>query len=70
MFFPLWHDHDSLTELEEGSMGQTGKTTKVKGGPLLGSRYEGQREEIPEPNGAEQSEGQEEEPGSNEILEF
>lgn len=33
--------HGSKTEPEEGTMEKMGTTMKVKGGPLLGSRYEG-----------------------------
>lgn len=60
--------HGSQTQLGEQIVVQMEATAKVKSGPLLGSRCAGQREGIPEPNGAEQSGDREEETAGAEIL--
>lgn len=66
MCFPHYGTtHGSQTEFEEGNMGEMGLTIKVKGGPQLGSRCEGQREKIPESNKAERRRAGEELAGTS-----
>lgn len=58
--------HSSQTEFGEGNMVQIETTTKIKSGPLLGRRCEGQRDK----NGAEQNWGKRRKQQVQEILGF